>query len=183
MLTKILAKLTKLLSPKTSDTNVSMSMSKILSEFSGSKIDLYFRKQVDLDRLMRGTTIRYVRLFGDVSFRTKDGWTEAYEAIIDTGSTISFMPRARWEKIEYHLLSRRHASHDIAGETVAGRLGIVTLRFHDTERISVPLNVKMHLLDSDSQPLVLGFEDILTELHLVSDFVEDAAYLGFKNDE
>lgn len=132
---------------------------------------------------MRGITIRYVRLIGDVSFRADDGWTESYGAIIDTGSPISFMPRSDWQEIEYHLLSRNQASHDIAGETVTGRLGIVTLRFHDAEHISEPLNIKMHLLDTDSQPLVLGFEDILTELPLFINFTGDTAYLEFKNDK
>lgn len=62
---------------------------------------------------MRGLVIQYVRLIGDVSFRTENGWTPEYDAIIDTGSPISFIPRARWEKIEYHLVSHREASFDI----------------------------------------------------------------------
>jgi hypothetical protein len=60
----------------------------------------------------------------------------------------------------------------IGGNIITGRLGWITLRLHDEETISPPLNVKANpslrsrtcLIDDDSMPLILGFEDVITEV-------------------
>jgi hypothetical protein len=71
------------------------------------------------------------------------------------------------------------ASLGLGGGAVMGRLGEVTLRFHYNDDVSPPLTIKAHLLDEDDRPLILGFEDILTDIRLVSDFAVDTAYLDF----
>jgi hypothetical protein len=58
----------------------------------------------------------------------------------------------------------------------------VTLRFHDAqadERISPPLTIKTGLLSDDNHPIVLGFEDILTDVELHSNYPQQDAYLSF----
>jgi len=39
-----------------------------------------------------------------------------------------------------------------------------------------------HLAESDTIPLILGFEDVITEMFLVCDFREDVAYAMFQHD-
>jgi hypothetical protein len=139
---------------------------------------LYFRKTIDLEQFQRGLVIRYVRLVGDVSFRTSEGWSITYDAIIDTGCPITVIPHSRWEKIEHRMILPQ-TSLDLGGGTVTGQLGEVTLRFHYNNDMSPSLTVKAHLLDGDDRPFILGFEDILTDIRLVSDFAADTAYLEF----
>jgi len=68
----------------------------------------------------------------------------------------------------------------IGGRNVTGRLGWVTLRLHDEETISPPLNIKANLIDDDSMSLILGFEDVISEVLLVSDFQQNTAYIIFR---
>ncbi|MBC8235339.1 hypothetical protein H8E77_37815 [bacterium] len=107
-----------------------------------------------------------------------NGWSITYEAIIDTGCPITVIPRSRWENIEHRMILPE-ASLGLAGGTVTGQLGEVTLRFHHNNDVSSPLTIKAHLLDGDDRPLIIGFEDILTDIRLVSDFAVDKAYLEF----
>ena len=141
-------------------------------------IGLYFRKKIDLEQFQRGLVIRLVRLIRIVSFRTTDGWSAKYDAIIDTGCPITVIPRSRWEKIEHRMILPQ-TSLGVGGGTIIGQLGEVTLRFHYNNDVSLLLTIKAHLLDEDDRPLILGFEDILTDTRLVSDFATDTAYLEF----
>jgi hypothetical protein len=114
-------------------------------------IGLYFQKTIDLEQFQRGLVIRLIRLIGRVSFRTSDGWSTTYDAIIDTGCPITVIPRSRWENIEHHVILPQ-ASLGLAGGTVTGQLGEVTLRFHHNNNVSPHLTIKAHLLDSDDRP-------------------------------
>ena len=46
----------------------------------------------------------------------------------------------------------------------------------DEKQISLPLTIKAHLLNDDSVPFLIGFEDVLTELALTVDFKSKSAY-------
>ena len=119
LLTNILEKLKKLLGQRTSPDNVSTFSSRELCIPTDS-IGLYFRKTIDLEPFLRGLVIRLVRLVGDVSFRTSDGWSTTYDAIIDTGCTISVIPRSHWEEIEHRMILPQ-ASLGLAGGAVTVR--------------------------------------------------------------
>lgn len=126
--------------------------------------------------------IRYVRLIANVSFETPDGWTEIREAIIDTGGPISMIPRRVWQQSRYGLYSDAEVEVPVGGRPARGRFGQVTLRVHDVEdgeRISPPLTLKADLLSDDTYPIILGFEDFLTEVTLYSGFPQQEAYLAF----
>ena len=105
--------------------------------------------------------------------------TKPRNAIIDTGSHVSVIPHSIWPKTHHHFISDE-TEMGIGGSLVTGRLGWVTLRLHDEETISPPLSVKANLIDNDSLPLILGFEDVITEVLLVSDFQQNTAYIIFR---
>ena len=65
-----------------------------------TKIDLQFVKSLDLDLLEKGVEVWIIRIIGQVKFKTIDGWTRVYEAIIDTGAPVSFIPKSIWTRIE-----------------------------------------------------------------------------------
>ena len=117
-----------------------------------------------------------------MSFETRDGWTETERAIIDTGGPISIIPRRVWQELQYGLYSDAEYEIAIDGYSVMGKFGQVALRAHDTEdgeRISPPLTIKANLLSDDSHPILLGFEDVLTEVALYSNFPQQEVYLSF----
>jgi hypothetical protein len=63
-----------------------------------------------------------------------------------------------------------------------GRFGQVTLRFHDAQeptRLSPSLTLKADLLSDDSHPIVLGFEDFLTDVELYSNYLRREVHLAF----
>jgi hypothetical protein len=107
---------------------------------------------------------RTTRLIALASFHTLVGeWTKHRDAIIDTGSHVSVIPRYIWTNTHHSFISDK-IEMGIGGKIITGRLGWVTLRLHDEETISPPLNVKANLIDDDSLPLILGFEDVITEV-------------------
>ncbi|MBM3241201.1 hypothetical protein FJZ31_33375 [Candidatus Poribacteria bacterium] len=123
---------------------------------------------------------RTTRLIALASFPMLKGeWTEPEDAIIDTGSHISVIPRYIWTNVHHSFISDK-TEMGIGGSVITGRLGWVTLRLHDEQTISPPLNVKANLIDDDSMPLILGFEDVITEVLLVSDFQQSIAYIIFR---
>jgi hypothetical protein len=146
---------------------------------SGFIVLLAYQTQVNLDYFQRGALVRYIRITADVSFETSGGgWTGPMEAIIDTGGPISIIPRRVWEQMRYRLYSDVEVDVHLGGRASIGRLGQVMLRFHDAQesgRISPPLAIKAYLLSDDTYPIVLGFEDVLTDV----EFPQQEVYLCF----
>ena len=146
-------------------------------------VGLEYDTRVDLDYLQRGIIVRYVRLLADVSFEIRGGgWTKPTKAIIDTGGPISFLPRSVWEQVRHGFYSDRETEVPVGGRAAMGRFGQITLRFHDAQeptRISPTLTIKADLLSDDSHPIVLGFEDFLTDVDLHSSYPRQEAYLTF----
>jgi len=152
--------------------------------FSGSAIKLQLETKIN-GRLFVESRITYrtTRLIALVSFHLPGGeWTKPGDAIIDTGSHTSVIPRYIWTNAHHHFISNE-IEMGIGGKIITGRLGWVTLRLHDEETISPPLNVKANLIDDDSMPLILGFEDVISEVLLVSDFQQSIAYIIFRRGE
>ena len=149
--------------------------------FSGTVIRLKFETKIDGRLFIESRIIhRSIHLIARTSFRTLEGeWTRPRGAIIDTGSHVSVIPHSIWTKINHSFISDE-IEMGIGGSIVTGRLGWVTLRLHDEETISPPLSLKANLIDNDSMPLILGFEDVITEVLLVSDFQQNIAYIIFR---
>jgi predicted aspartyl protease len=124
---------------------------------------------------------RIVHLTSQAAFRTPSGvWTAPREALIDTGSSVSVIPHSVWQNIAYRSLAEG-TEMKIGGLTVSGQLALVTLRLQDEQTVSPPLRVKANLIQEEGIPLILGFEDVLTELLLVSDYRNNRAYVLFNH--
>ncbi|MBI1923804.1 hypothetical protein HYR99_06095 [Candidatus Poribacteria bacterium] len=92
------------------------------------------------------------------------------------------MPRSVWGQIRYGFYSNQDIDVRVGGRATTGKLGQVILRFHDAQeqdRISPSLTLKAYLLSDDSHPIVLGFEDFLTDVELHSNFPQQQVYLVF----
>ena len=149
--------------------------------FSGSVIKLKLETKINGGLFVESRIIyRTTRLIALASFHMPEGeWTKPRDAIIDTGSHVSVIPRYIWTNTHHSFISDK-TEMGIGGNLVTGRLGWITLRLHDEETISPPLSIKANLIDNNSMPLILGFEDVITEVLLVSDFQQSIAYIIFR---
>jgi len=68
------------------------------------RVKLHFSKALDLDLIEKGIEIWLRRITVQVSFKKSRGWTQPYEAIIDTGAPVSVVPPAIWQEIEREIL-------------------------------------------------------------------------------
>jgi len=60
---------------------------------------------------------------------------------------------------------------------IKGNIGEVVIIFLDEEKSSDPIKLKAYLIEDDRAPFLIGFEDILTKIKLVSDYKKNTAYL------
>ena len=143
-------------------------------------IQLGFRASLDPEWLALGHTFFCVRILAQVRLPSRFGGAVTYEAILDTGSTVSVIPRFIWEQVRA-VSTGRHSTMGggLTGREAAGELGFVSVRITDSVAVSPPLTLRALLLQDDSVPLVLGFGDLLTQARLHCDFPGSSAYLEF----
>ena len=68
---------------------------------------------------------------------------------------------------------------DLLSVGVSGKLAEVVMVFLDKKGLSPPISLKAFLVDSDTVPLIIGFEDILTDIKIVSDYRTKTAFSQF----
>lgn len=149
------------------------------------RINLAFDIMWSRSLLAQGIRVRIIRLIGHVRFWTGSDWTSDEPAILDTGNPVSLLPSSLWQGIEAEILSNDISLRGLApqaGAIVTGRLAEIVVSFRDGQNVSPPLITRAYLLNTDRVPLLIGFEDVLTECRLFSDFPDDIAYLEFAHD-
>jgi hypothetical protein len=63
------------------------------------RVNLTFIKQVDVELLDKVPDYNgLLRLVCDISFKTREGWTDPEQAIIDTGAYMSLLPLSVWQR-------------------------------------------------------------------------------------
>ena len=134
-------------------------------------IELEFETHIDLDFVEQAIAVHLIRLTVSLQLQTREGWTRKYKALVDTGNPISVIPNSVWSKGKINwILSHKSDLHGIGGGKVSGKLGEITLILVDKKTTSPPIKAKALLLDDDSVPFLIGFEDILTDIKLVCDY-------------
>ena len=142
------------------------------------KIQLKYSVKYDLEFLSVGISLRLIRLISMAQIKMKSGWSRPYDVIIDTGNPVSVIPRFIWEYAETKLLHTEDAHlFGIGKGNVSGKLGEITMILGDEKKISKPILAKAFLINNDTTPFLIGFEDILTSFSLYSDFTTNSAHL------
>ena len=142
------------------------------------KIDLEFETRLDPDLLSVGISIRLIRLIASLRLKTAEAWTDPYKAIIDTGSPITLIPKYVWAKVSVKwILPGSIQLTGLGSGGVSGKLAEVVMVFLDKKGHSPPISLKAFLVDSDTVPLIIGFEDILTDIKMVCDYKSKTAFL------
>ena len=132
----------------------------------------------DSELLAAGISTRLIRLNASLRLKTSEAWTDPYKAIIDTGSPITLIPKHVWDKVSIKWISPGSIQLTGLGSGgVSGKLAEVVMIFMDKKGLSPPISFKGFLVDSDTVPLIIGFEDVLTDIKLVCDYRNKTAFL------
>jgi len=150
-------------------------------ESVSTSIELEFETHIDLDFVEQGIAEHLIRLTASLQLQTREGWTRKYKALVDTGNPISVIPNSVWSKGKINwILSHRSDLLGIGGGKVSGKLGEVTLVLVDKKTASPPIKAKALLLDDDSVPFLIGFEDIMTDIKLVCDYESKTSFFQIR---
>jgi len=143
-------------------------------------IPLRFKSHYDPELLSEGVRFNLIRLLAEVDFKTLEGWSPKYQAIIDTGSPANIIPEFIWaQAINRLILAKKFSLGGIGEGKVYGYLGEVTVRVSYRDKFSSPLRLRAFLLETDSVPLIFGFEDFLTVSTLLSNYPKNLASVKF----
>lgn len=144
------------------------------------RVNLFFRVSKDpaLEEKVKG--IEVIRFKALVRFQTPDGWTDVYEAIVDTGAHVSLIPLSIWqESVRAEL-----ADHTVRGIvpkpdcSLPVKLGKLRYRLLDREgHRTKPLDIHAFLAPTDEVSLILGFKDLLMQFAHHFDYRTDTAYI------
>lgn len=148
---------------------------------STKQIRLYFRKfnnpdLVDLD-------IGIIRLFCEVAFVLKEGYTDPYSAILDTGAPVSVIPCQIWSMLKVKKI-RDYTIRGIVPKpecSLAVTIGEVSCIILDKEQSTKRIKVKSYLAHSNKVPLIIGFKDLLDKFGIYLDFRKNLAHLKYRN--
>ncbi len=146
-----------------------------------TKVNLYFQTKIDLEFLSQGVHLRLIRLLGTVQLKAPTGWSSEARVIIDTGNPVTIIPYSIWSQAEVRILIQGKTklfglgSNEAAG--LSGQLAEVTLVFKDPATTSPPIKCKAYILDDDSAPFLIGFEDILTSADFGCNYKSHTAWL------
>ncbi len=141
------------------------------------RVQLRFTTTTTLELFQFGIDV--IRLTASVEFQIGTGWSEASNAILDTGMYLSVVPRYIWEDSKHLFRSGPDSLIPLGGSIATGKLGTITVRIHDGINYSPSLTLNAFLMNDDSYPLLLGFEDFLTKADLYCSYSQNIAYLEF----
>lgn len=132
------------------------------------RVNLFFTasRSAKLEEKIKG--IDFIRLRASVRFKTATGWSDIYDAIVDTGAPLSLIPKFIWEKIQRTEL----ADYSIGGlgrGGVAVKVAKVTCQLvddlgHQTQEMEIHAYLVKREIKTRGVPLILGFKDLLARL-------------------
>lgn len=142
------------------------------------KLRFYSFRELELEEKVRGD-VAMTRLICEIKFKTKDGWSVSYSAILDTGAPISVIPFQIWTDSEAELITDHRIRGIIPKEecvlpVLVGRINYVLV---DRESISKEKRLLAYLALTNEIPLILGFKDLLSEFEIYSNYFNKEAWL------
>ncbi|HID63582.1 MAG TPA: hypothetical protein EYP49_12715 [Anaerolineae bacterium] len=127
-------------------------------------------------------SVPITRLLVGVAFRTYNGLTKSYRAIVDTGAPTSLLPFSVWrpcralklrETVISGIVARKECELPVIEAAVACMLS-------DDQSALPEMVIRAHLAPHDNVPLLIGFGGILDRVILHCSVPMGTAYLELK---
>lgn len=143
------------------------------------RIRLHYSKALDLELMEKNIEIWLRRITVQVSFEKPIGWSQPYEAIIDTGAPVSIIPPAIWQEIEKELLGDYKIQGIVPKKDsyLPVKIANVFCVLMDERNVTDKLKIKAYLSLEEKAPLVLGFENIISQARLYIESENNEGYI------
>lgn len=144
------------------------------------KVKLFFMTSYDKEIEKKIKNFDIIRLKTFIQFKTKEGWSEPFDAIIDTGAPTSLIPMYIWNQVEHDTIAE-HNIHGISRKpecAIPIKIGRVSCILIDEEgNKTEELNIHSYLVLSNEVPLILGFKDLLSKFSTSFNYQKQEAYI------
>ncbi len=145
-----------------------------------ARIRLYF--EVSEDKTLNekfGAICEIVRLKTSVQFKTVNGFSEAYDGVIDTGAYISLIPKSIWqaalyEKISEYTVKGIQKRDECSIPVITGK--VICVLADRYGNISEEMEIRAFLALTDEVPLIIGFKDLLSRFNVCFDYKIRSAF-------
>ncbi|MEE9151490.1 MAG: hypothetical protein V3U20_06635 [Thermoplasmata archaeon] len=109
-----------------------------------------------------------IRVFSLVKFMRREGWSETYRALIDTGAHTSVIPKYIWRSSEHKIMGAYEVHGLVPNEECKMDVKIGTLRvvLLDENGNQTEEEITAFFAERDDIPLILGFKDLLENYEL-----------------
>jgi len=122
---------------------------------------------------------KLTRLFCTIKMKSKNGWSDSLNAIVDTGAPFSVIPLDIWTDLETKIITE----HEIRGInprkecTLPALIGKTKCILLDEEgNQSKELEVLCYFALSNLVPFIVGFRDILENFKVYFDYKDNIAF-------
>jgi len=143
-------------------------------------IELWFERFLDqeLEKKIPGR-IYLIRLFCRIRFKTHDGWTDPYPAVLDTGAPVSLIPFNIWSKSVVNPLTDHRVRGVVPKEECSLRVlvGELNCLLADERNYSSELTTVSYLTFTNDVPLIIGFKDLLENFEVCFNYKENKAWI------
>lgn len=145
-----------------------------------SKVNLFFETINDAEIESSVQNYKIIRLKCGIQFKTKQGWSKPYSAIIDTGAHTSVIPLSIWKDITTEIIGQSTIFGLSKKEECAlsGELGKITIMIIDQEGSQTKeLKITAFLAETDQVPIIIGFNGMLEKVKVTFNFQKNNAYI------
>jgi hypothetical protein len=119
------------------------------------------------------------RLFCTIKMKSKKGWSDSLNAIVDTGAPFSVIPLDIWTDLDTTILTEQeirgiNPRKECTLPALIGKTKCILLDEEGNQ--SKELEVLSYFALSNLVPLIVGFRDILEKFKVCFDYKEDIAF-------
>jgi len=145
-----------------------------------TRLQIRIKKLVDPELDLKLDYGKLVRLSILIQFKMEAGWSELYEAIIDTGAHTSVIPKYIWEGVQ----EEEKAEHSIQGIVVKKECSLPVkvsiikgMLFDEDFNHTKEVEFYSFCAMGDRVPLILGFKGLLERFTICFNISSGVAYL------
>ena len=142
-------------------------------------IKLFFNTEPIVDVKSGVELYEGIRLLGAVQFLIDEKWSLPVRGVVDTGAPISLIPHKIWTKCITKVIGEAELRGVIPKKecVLTVNVGTIQLRLVDTMNTTDTLEIKSYLAPIDNVPLIIGFEDLLSEFDVFFSYTSQNAFI------